>query len=85
MENGLARHLNYKRLTLSTRKGSGHTRLDSLCKHTAEDFEFLDTAAYVDVMTIYHARIQNYNDSAHCECMTNYGFTHVNCVRMSLM
>ena len=33
-----------------------------------------------------HARIKDYNDGIHCECMTNYGFTHViiNSYEMSL-
>ena len=35
------------------RKGSGHTRLDSLCKCTAEDLEFLDTPTHINVVTMH--------------------------------
>ena len=27
-----------------------------------------------------YARIQDYSDSTHCKCLTNYDFTHVNFV-----
>ena len=34
------------------RKGFGHTRLDSLCTYTAEDFEFLDTPVHIHVHVV---------------------------------
>ena len=65
------------------RNRSGHTRQDSLCTYTVEDFKFLDTLVhiYVCVMTIHRHKTIIYNDSTHCERMTNYGFTHVNFVK----
>ena len=65
---------------LSARKGSGHTRLNFLCKYTAEDLEFSVTPAH-NYRRGDHAQIQDFNDSTHCECTMNYGFTHVNFVQ----
>ena len=48
------------------RNRSSHTRQDSLCTYTVEDFEFLDILVhiYVHIMTIH----KHNNDSTHCEC-----------------
>ena len=37
----------------SARKVSDHRRLDSLCKYTVENLEFLDTPTHIDVATIH--------------------------------
>ena len=64
------------------RKGSGNTRLDSLCKYTAENLEFLDTPVHIHIATRGdHAQLQDCNDATHCRCTTNYGFAHVSFVR----
>ena len=64
------------------REGSGHTRPDSLCAYIAENLEFLHTPVHIHARTRGdHARIQDYNDGTHCECTTNYDFTHVSVVQ----
>ena len=51
-----------------TRKGSGHTRLDSLRTYTVENLEFLDTPLATYPPTCgEHVQIQNYNDGTHCK------------------
>ena len=58
------------------------TRLDSLCKYTSESLWVSDTPVHIHVHVHGdHVRIQDYNDDTHCECMTNYGFTHVSFVQ----
>ena len=57
------------------RKGSSHTRLDSLC--TSENRH---SCTYIRIHGD-HAQIQDYNDGTHCECTTDYGFTHVSFIR----
>ena len=58
-------------------------KLDSLCKYTVENLEFLDTPTHIYVWGD-DAQIQDYNHGTHCECTTNYSFIHVNFVRMLL-
>ena len=57
-------------------------RVDSLCTYIAENLEFLDTPVHIHVRRQGdHAQIQDYNDGTHCECTSNYSFTHVSVVR----
>ena len=49
IESALARCLYCKRLTPYARKGSSHTRLDSLCTYTVENLEFLGTPVHIHV------------------------------------
>ena len=53
-----------------------------LCVHilgSAEDLGFLDTSVHIHVHVVTHARIQDYNDGTHCECMINYGYALKEC------
>ena len=49
--------------------------------YTAEDRGFLDAPVQYTCACGYHARIHDYNEETRCECMTNYGFAHVNFIR----